>query len=485
MNAIRQVWERLTLNQRLLIGSVGGALVLAMVMFMVWAREPDYTVLYANLDPGDAGEIIDQLRAEKIPYRLEDGGRTVLVPSRHVYESRLDLAVNGLPESGANGYEIFDGGTFGLTDFVQKLNYRRALEGEISRTIQSLSEVRAARVHIVIPEESLFAEEQKEATASIVVRLKGPLNTNQVAGIVRLVGAGVEGLKPENVTVVDTYGNILSKNAEDGSLAAATSTQLDLRASVESHLRKKVVQMLEGVLGNGKVAAQINVDLDFEQIERTTQTYDAENPAIRSEERIKGQQGEDDSKNESIVTNYEISKTEERSILPVGGIKKLTVAVLLDGTYATNDDGEREYVPRSDEEMNRLTGIIKTAIGFDDTRGDVLEVHNVAFDTEFVEEERGAISKADRTQFMYQVLNRVGQVLILLLLALMVRNFFKKASGAMHRQIEVVGQNREKPAVQRPNEEEKYLRIQQDLVQLAETRPAEVSQLVRAWLKED
>ncbi len=485
MNAIRQIWNRLTPNQRLLIGSVGGALLLAVVLFLIWAREPDYTVLYANLDPADAGEIVDQLRAKKIPYRLEEGGRTVLVPSRQVYESRLDLAVSGLPESGASGYEIFDRGSFGLTDFVQKLNYRRALEGEISRTIQSLSEVRSARVHIVIPEESLFAEDQKQATASVVVRLRGALSASQVAGIVRLVGASVEGLSPANVTVVDTYGNILSRAPEEGPLASATSTQLELRASVEKHLRTKVLQMLEGVLGAGKVAAQVNVDLDFEQIERTTETFDSENPAVRSEERIKGTQGEEGSKSESIVTNYEVSRTQERAVLPVGGIRKLTAAVLIDGTYVENDSGEREYMPRSAEEISRLTGIIKTAIGFDDSRGDVLEVHNIAFDTDFIEEERGAIARSDRTQLMYQVMNRVGQVLVILLLALMVRNFFRKTGGAIQRQISSVAKRTEVPAVHRPSEDEKYLRMQQDLVQLVQTRPEEVSQLVRAWLSED
>jgi flagellar M-ring protein FliF len=338
MAAVRQIWERLTLNQRLLMGTIGGAFVLAVVLFMSWARQPDYTVLYANVAPEDAGEIVDQLQSQGIPHKLSDGGRTILVPSKHVYESRLDLAVQGLPESGSVGYEIFDRTGLGVTDFVQRLNYQRALEGEIGRSIQSLNEVRSARVHIVLPEESLFVADQKEATASVVLRLRGSLSQGQVSGITRLVAASVEGLLPVNVTVVDTFGNLLSRPNEGDSFAAVSSRQHELKTQVEGHLRQKVTTMLEGVLGRGKVVAQIDADLDFERIERTVESYDSDTPAVRSEQRIKGSE-EEGAKSENILTNYELSKTLEHIVSPVGGIQKLTAAVLVDGVYEIGEDG--------------------------------------------------------------------------------------------------------------------------------------------------
>jgi flagellar M-ring protein FliF len=485
MAKLFEVWSRLTLNQRLLLGTVGGALVLGVVLSLVWARQPEYTVLYANLNPEDASQIVDQLRSKKVPFRLEDAGRTILVPTKSVYESRLDLAVQGLPESGIVGYEIFDRGGFGVTDFVQRLNYRRALEGEIGRTIQSLAEVRSARVHVVIPEETLFVEDQNEATASVVLRLKGSLSDEQVAGIVRLVSSSVEGLRPDNVTVVDTFGNLLSRPKRDDTLAGVSSDQLELKGKVESYLREKAVQMLEGVLGRGKVVAQVDARLDFEQVERTIETYDPESQVVRSEERIKGTAEGEGEKNEHLLTNYEISRTMEKIVAPVGGIKKLTVAVLVDGTYTEGPDGARQFTPRPDDEIARLTGIIRTAVGFDETRGDQLAVHCVPFSADPIAGEVEAMKKSDRFQLMFQVLNRVGQVLVILLLALFVRAFYRRTSTAVRTYVEQAREAPQTSVIQRPSEEEKYLRLQQQLVQLAHSRPDEVSRLVRTWLKED
>lgn len=487
MSTLLRLWNGLNLNQRLLLGVVGGAMVVAVVASLMWARQPDYTVLYGNVVSEDAAQIVDHLRSKGIPYKLEDGGRTVMVPSRHVYDTRLDLAVEGLPESGMVGYEIFDQTGFGVTDFVQRLNYRRSLEGEISRSIQSLNEVLSARVHIVIPEETLFLEDQAAATASVVLRLRGSLGDAQVSGIVRLVAASVEGLRPDNVTVIDTYGNLLSRPRNDDDVASLASTQLELKQQVEGHLRDKVVSMIAGVLGRGTVVAEVNVELDFERIDRTIETYDSETPAVRSEQRIKGTEGDEGGKTENITTNYELSKTLEHIASPVGGIRKLTVAVLVDGSYTDTEEGEQEYVPRTDEEMNRLRGIIQSAVGFDETRGDLLEVHNVPFDGDAVSNEQQAIANADRLTLFTDILNRVGQVLVILLLAILARAFYRRTAGALQQHMSQVESRRkeESAVVQLSPEDDRHHRMQQEIEQLVLARPAEINAVIRTWLKEE
>lgn len=486
MQALRDIWTRLTLNQRLLIGTVGGAFALAVAITVMWARQPDYTVLYANVAPEDAAAIVDELRSRGVSYKLSDAGRTILVPAPDVYEARLELAVDGLPESGSVGYEIFDKTGFGVTDFVQRLNHQRALEGEIGRTIAQLNEVRSARVHIVVPDEALFAEEQKEATASVVLRLRGKLGPPQVAGIIRLVAASVKGLRPDNVTLVDTYGNLLSSPRDENDLAAISNAQLDLKSQVETYLRSKVVAIIEGVLGNGKVVAQVDVALDFEQIERTKESYDPESSAVRSEQRVKGT--DDESKNENVTTNYELSKTLEHIVSPVGGIDRLSVAVLIDGTYVDDGSGTPSYAPRSDEEMQRLTAVIRSAVGIDDARGDRLDVHNVAFDNSILRDEREAINRSDRMGLLGEILNRVGQVLVILLLAVLARFLVQRTAQAIQTQREtVVAREAELAAasVVTLTDEERYSRIQHEIVDLVEQRPEEIGQLVRTWLKED
>lgn len=486
MAILKDFWTSLSLNQRLLITVVGGAFVVAIVVFLSWARRPDFSVLYANVNAEDAGEIVDELRSRDVPYELRDAGRTILVPTQHVYESRLELAVNGLPESGLVGYEIFDQTGFGVTDFVQRLNYRRALEGEIARTIQTIDEVRQARVHIVLPEESFFEEDQEETTASVVLRLKGSLAHGQIAGITRLVAASVEGLRPDNVTVVDTFGNLLSSPREEDTLAAATSAQLALKTQVERYLRQKVSGILEGVLGQGRVVAQVDAQLDFERIERTVETFDPDGQAVRSEQRSKASDGET-SDSENSLTNYEVSKTLETIVSPVGGVKKLTVAVLVDGTYAPGEDGTQAFQPRSEAEMERLTGVIKTAVGFDDARGDRLEVHNVPFDNEAVFVQHQELERSNRMTLIMEIFNRLGQIVVVLLLVFLVRTLFLRVSSAVsaHAQSVSAGKEHEHMSITVSSEDEKYVRMQHEIASLVERRPEEITQLVRTWLKED
>jgi flagellar M-ring protein FliF len=236
-----------------------------------WNTTPDYQVLFSNLSPEDAGEMANKLKEKKVPYQVTGGGTTLLVPREQVYDLRLTLAADGLPKGGGVGFEVFDRTNFGVTDFVQKLNYQRALQGELSRTIKQIREIDQVRVHIVTPKESLFTEEQKKATASVLIKTRSgmTLGAAQVDGIVRLVASSVEGLEPGNISVVDTSGKVLSKRAEAGLVGQLTNSQLDHQRNIEEGIKRKVQGMLEEVLGMSRAIARVSAEIDYQEVETT------------------------------------------------------------------------------------------------------------------------------------------------------------------------------------------------------------------------
>ncbi|MEE8577078.1 MAG: flagellar basal-body MS-ring/collar protein FliF, partial [candidate division Zixibacteria bacterium] len=281
--------SRMTPSQvMLLIGVIAGSIVGA-ILLAGWIGDIRYARLYSNLEEAEAGEVITYLADNKIPYEISADGTGIDVPADEVYGLRISLASEGLPRAGHVGYSIFDQNNLGMTDFIQNLNFRRALEGELTQTIMQLNEVKAARVHIVMPKERLFKRDQQEATASVVLKLsgQGSLSKRQVQGISHLVASSVEGLKPNSITIVDYEGNLLSSGREDNALAGLSSSQLEVRQNVESYLQNKAQTMLDGVLGSGSSIIRVTADLNFRQLERTAETYDPNAPSIRSEERTK------------------------------------------------------------------------------------------------------------------------------------------------------------------------------------------------------
>ncbi|MHB8767332.1 MAG: flagellar basal-body MS-ring/collar protein FliF, partial [Deferrisomatales bacterium] len=249
---LRELWGRLSAAQRGVLVAVSAALVAGFLSLAFWVGTPEYSVLFGRLAADDAGKVVERLRTDGIPYQLRDGGATVLVPADRVYDVRLTLAGEGIPQGGVVGYEIFDGSSFGMTDFAQKVNYARALEGELTRTIRRLEGVEGARVHLVLPERRLFQEAAEAATASVVLQLRpGRAPTaKQVQGVVYLVSSSVEGLAPERVTVVDTRGNMLYQVADEaaGLLGAG---QLEHKRGYEKDLERRVRELLERVVGQG------------------------------------------------------------------------------------------------------------------------------------------------------------------------------------------------------------------------------------------
>ena len=426
----------------MLIGITAGIIVGAVVM-TGWVNKVNYATLYSGLEPSEAGEITEFLTEQNIPYELADGGKTISVPSGDVYKMRISLASQGLPRSGNIGYSIFDQSNLGMTEFLQNLNFRRALEGELMRTIMQLSDVQAARVHIVMPKDRLFAKDKKEATASIVLKLKNPagLSKSQLAGITHLVASSVEGLKPENISIVDYNGNLLTSQTDSDPLAGLSTSQLEVRKNVEGYLEKKAQSMLDGVIGSGKSIVRVTAELDFKQVESTSELYDPNSTVVRSEEKTEEtktasdksdetNESNDDSRVETSITNYEINKTVEHIINSIGNIKRLSVALLIDGVYIPAEGGEGAtgvvYQPRPQEELDRIASIVKNAVGFDADRSDQIEVMNIAFDNTSMQFEQDKLDQIYQQELYVDIAKKVGIVLLVIVAFLYLRKKAKK-----------------------------------------------------------
>lgn len=395
-NTVRHIWDGLSAAQRIGL-IIGAAAIVAVTGWLLSvALRPEMQVLFTNLEPHDAAAIVEKLKEQGIPYELSHEGRTIRVPAAHLYETRLTLAAQGLPQKSVVGYEIFDKAGLGMSDFVQRLNYRRALEGELARTIGTLEEVEQARVHLVLPEPTLFEQQQRKPTASVILRLKDGRSLSQlnIAGIQHLVASSVEGLEAADVTVVDQRGRLLSEHTPaPGSLPSLSQAQYELQQRVDQYLTAKVQSLLDNILGAGNAVVRVAAELDFTQVERTREDYDAERQAIRSEQTINEEQRGVDtagggtaplSQRRNTIVNYEIPRTLERLTTAPGVIKRLTVAALINGTTRLVQEGgqwKRIVVPRSSEELEKLTEVIKNAVGYDPARNDQVSVASMPFET--------------------------------------------------------------------------------------------------------
>lgn len=397
-----------------------GGVITGFVMLMSWAGKPNFDLLYSNLSEKDAGAIVGRLRDQRIPYEISANGTSILVPSDQIYETRLGLASEGLPQGSGVGFEVFDNAKLGMTEFVQNVNYQRALQGELSRTINGFAEIESSRVHIVMPDKSLFLEEEEPSTASVVLKLRSgrSLSRDQVQGIVHLVSSSVSQLKPENVTVVDNFGKMLSGFKEVSAAARASSDHLEYQEKVERGIEQRVKTMLEKVLGPGKAIVKLSCSMDFTKYEKTEEIYDPEGRVIRSEQvftttsnekggtstvipatgiagaavRTEGvteasaqQENKPLYQKEDRTVNYEIGKVVSHTVEPVGKIERVSVAVVVDGTHkivkAQRGKEKTEYFPRTQEEMVKLENLVKRAVNFDAERGDEVVVTNIPFET--------------------------------------------------------------------------------------------------------
>ena len=406
-----------------LIGFVVATLT-GFIFLASWTGSPDYQLLYSNLSPEDGGAIISSLKEKKIPYKTSENGNAIMIPIEQIHEVRLDLASSGLPRGSGIGFEIFDNTKLGMTEFVQNVNYQRALQGELSRTINGFDEVESTRVHIVMPSKSLFLEDETPASASIIVKLRPGrwLKNPQVQAVVHLVSSSVSGLNPENVTIVDNYGKMLAGSKVGSQNGTPNSDQLALQEKIEKGMESRIQSMLEKPLGPGKTTVKVACELDFKRQERTEEKFLPDKNAVRSEQFFNESSGSgsgpsgvpgvlsntaagdltgEERKNKSGTSeasennfhkqertvNYEITKVTSHTVEPFAAIKRLSVAVIVDGTRKPADkekganNGEQGvYVPRTDEEMAKLERIVKRAVNFDAARGDEVAVINIPFE---------------------------------------------------------------------------------------------------------
>lgn len=426
---MRESMERLQglpTNKKMLL-YVGIAAILALVIgTTLWMREPTWKVLFSNVSDKDGGQITTALTQMNVPYQIAQGG-VISVPSEAVYETRLKLASQGLPKASGVGFELMDNQKFGISQFAEQVNYQRSIEGELSRTIEALQTVQAARVHLAIPKNSVFLREQQKPTASVALTLHPGrlIDATQIHGIMNLVASAVPGLPPRNITVVDQEGNLLSTmqdlaQSQDG----LNQRQLNYIKEVERTYIKRIETILEPIFGKGNVRAEVTTELDLAQTEQTSENYGPNSPpnaaAIRSQQlhestdrdplgpggvpgalsnqppnaaaapitlppgtqagiTANGQQGPEKSSKKDSTVNYEVDRTIQHTKLPVGMVKRVSAAVVVNYKKKTDQNGESKFAPLTQQELTQINNLVKEAMGYNPARGDTLNVVNAAF----------------------------------------------------------------------------------------------------------
>ncbi len=391
---------------------MGGVLV-GLLLFFVFVSmrvsSPQLEMLYSDLSTTDSAAMTEKLAGAGIRYETNQDGTQIRVPSEQVGEARMLLAKEGLPNGGSMGYEIFDQQSgFGTTNLVQNVNQVRALEGELARTIGSLSPVRGSRVHLVLPQRELFSRESRPASASVFLTLRPGqrLETEQVLSIQSLVASAVPGLKPDTVSIIDSEGNLLARGGDEGENLMTVKAE-EMRRNYEQRMTRAVEDIVGRVVGFGRVRANVTADLNFDRISTNEELFDPETAVLRSTQTVEENNTERDpppgdvsvqnnlpgiagdllvdakpsveSNRVEETANYEISKTVRSMVREVGEVRKLSVAVLVDGNYTTDADGKKIYQPRTQDELDQIAALVRSAIGYDTDRGDILEVVNMQF----------------------------------------------------------------------------------------------------------
>ncbi|GFO58596.1 flagellar M-ring protein [Geomonas silvestris] len=500
--------------KRLIVGAVALVTLLAFAALISVANKTDYRPLFANLNSEDAGEIVKKLKEQKVPYQITEDGKAVLVPAEKVHELRLSLASEGLPQGGGVGFEIFDRKNFGMTEFVQKLNYQRALQGELSRTISQIAGVESARVHLALPEKSLFKDSEKPATASVVLKMKAnrTLREAEVNGVVHLVASSIEGMDPDHVSVLDSRGKVLSKASVQDPASKLSGARQETQLAFERAEEEKLQSLLDRVVGSGKSVARVSANFDFKQVEKFEERYDPDASAVRSEQRsdekgsttttasgVPGVQSNLNRQNGAASStqgggsksdetlNYEVSRSTSRIIEPVGSLSKVSVAILVDGKYelapGAKPDAKPKYQPRSPDELQKIEALVKSAVGFNAERGDQVTVANIPF-----QETGDAAGEAPRwwDAPILQALMKNGLIALgfAALLLFVIRPLLKVLKTEPHQEslIPIPDLDAIK-LVEQANKEQEAMRITQlELIEKVKQDPYQVAQILQNWL---
>ena len=522
MDQATRFWSGRTLAQQILFAGIALSVVSAFVLMILWINQPDYKVLFTKLSQDDANRVMELLKANKTPFKLEDGGQTVLVPADQVSETRLKVAGEGKLRGAGLGYEIFDETKVGQTDFVQRINYQRALQGELARTISEFPQVEKARVHLVLPQKSLFIEEQRKPSASVVLTLKSgaKLEPKQVQGIVNFVAMSVEGLDPNRVTITDTGGKIVFQAKDGQSIDGLTSTQFEFRNNYQQNVERRIEELMTPIVGGGKSIAKVSASLDFSQRVTKRQSFDPNKTVVRSETReesstnqkanvdgsvpetnfrgdgFSGTQNKVDQNSEKRITNYEIDAEQQEVVAPSGELQRLSVAVIVDYIQDPNSK-EPKFIPRPAEDLERIKLAVAQAVGIDSKRGDTIEVSCMSFG------DREIMGEPSLTQNILEYAQRLGKpflngFLVFLFLLLVVRPVVMALirPRVTREEIEQIGRLPEaerRIALSEPEEEEaELLEISKRLEnakalaqQLFETNTEQAILVLRGWLKQE
>ncbi|MGB5158644.1 flagellar M-ring protein FliF [Desulfobacterium sp. N47] len=485
------------------------------VMFML-SNQVDYRVLFNNLSAQDAGAIIEKLKEKNIPYKIEGGGSLILVPSDQVYELRLKMVGDGLPRDGQIGFEIFDKTDYKTTQFVQSLNYQRALQGELARTINCFDEVKSSRIFIVLPKETLFAEDTKPASASVLLDLKSNLPPERLSAIVHLVASAVEGLEPEEVTVVDTKGRVIFKGGNGNQTNTfLNNSQLDYKSKIESEISRNVQSMLEGIIGSGNAIVRVTADIDFNKTSMNEEEYDPAAAVVRSKRDIEESFRAGNASSESApslinqragvipaesvdqngkrkkdtLTNYEINKVTRVISKPAGTIKRLSVAAVIDGRYETvkSADGtdKRNYIPRTDEELKKFEDIVKGAMGYNEDREDKISVSSIPFSESLPGDIQMASEPFDFMALLKDYKNSlINFCLLIAVFFVLVKPLINTLKNMPKEQFvnvkeipAAVQSNAQLPGVKTKGQIEK-------VIEISKSNPEKTEQLIRGWMNE-
>lgn len=516
---IGRIWSSLSRTQQILFGAVAAVSIAAILLLLVWARSPEWAPLYTNVSEADAGQIVSKLKDAQVPYEISPDGRSILVPHNQVHELRLQMASQGLPQGGAVGFEIFDKNTFGMTDAVQKLNYQRALQGELSRTISTMEGVDQARVHLVIPAPDLFTDSAQSPTAAVVLKLvpNTKFGPPQAKTIVHLVAKSVEGLTPSNVVITDVngrnYSDELNLDGNDPLSTEQSLKQLDYKKQTEQGIRKNLQGMLDRVLGPNMSAVTVVAELDFSQVETNQETFEpvvtgpdgSRSGILRSErdydERWNGAAGENGGvpgtatniptyeASESTMVgpgtyaksdhtrNYEVNKSVQRKIKPPAELKRLSVAVAVNGEP-------------DEEQIANLRQMIAAAAGVSEQRGDTVVVSAMRFNEDAAKAQEEAFAKEEQQKQTQDMLKWVAVGILGFVALLMLR----RGLGRKEEEEEVPEMaplslestvKQDLAEIGQIGEEDRKTHLQREINKVIRGQPEEVARLVRSWMLED
>lgn len=513
---LKDLWSKLNKRIKIVAGIVIVAVIVGLIMLMLYGNGPQYQPLFSNLTPKDADSITEKLDEQGVQYQLANDGKMIMVPATMVYKTRLKMAGEGLPTQGVVGFEIFDKSSFGTTDFERKVNYYRALGGELSRSIQAMDAVEYAKVQITAPKDSLFIEEEQSAQASVLLKLitNYKITQPQIKAIINLVAAAVQGLEAKNVTVVDTGGNLLTDylQKDDSSMfdQKLTINQFELQRQLSDEIRNDLRAMLTRVAGPDNFTVQVKAKMNFDYREVNSKTY---TPVVGDEGIVRSQQEKKENyqgnvadavgvpgttsnipqyqsvdqgggtgtySSSDMTTNYEINEKVEHLVYSPGNIEQLSVAVVINNNL-------------SEEDLNKIQSAVQAAVGYNPERGDIVTVTSLNFDKSIEEEiatAQAAEAAAQKTKMLIYA-GLIGFILMILLISLFIlrRPRKKEEQKSIEKALDyIVDDDLEEQiaaTAELTSEQKKRMKIKEQLTNLVNEKPEEITDMIKSWLVDE